>query len=329
MTRWILVALVLLAGCGPRAQSLDTGRGLFWSWSDERLAHDGYPGSAPEKYSSLEWGVLYDDEGIPYGPKSFFEGREQLEHPHLEITETSMQSRWIRVSLSECCTVPLIGHFLEICDLAWMDVTTQLGYRPAERINVFTPDNLDDYYLMTGADFARTFVATSNMVVTQPVDVLFRRTLAGHVAYAGVGEAIIEMQTNGTAPVWLRTGLASYLAREGFEHLSFMAEFRPQRESILLPPSQVIADLVPFAERQTARVARYNAFLMSWHLSEKYGFDRIVQVLDQLGAGMTFAEAVQATYGVDEATLLAAIDPTVLGEPTTTMPGRESPGGSR
>jgi hypothetical protein len=233
------------------------------------------------------------------------------------------------VSLSACCTPPLIGHFLEICDLAWMDITTQLGYRPTDRINVFTPGNLESYYLVTGADFARTFVATSNMVVIQPVDVLFRRTLAGHAAYAGIGEAIIEMQTNGSAPVWLRTGLASYLAQEGFEHLSFMAEFRPQRESILIPPSQVIADLVPFAERQTSRVARYNAFLMAWHLSERHGFERVVQLLDQMGAGMSFAEAVQATYGVDEAALIAAIDPTVLGEPTTTMPGRSSPGGSR
>ena len=42
-----------------------------------------------------------------------------------------------------------------------------------------------------------------------------------------------------------------------------------------------------------------------------------------------FAQSVEATYGVDEAALLAAIDPTVLGEPTTTLPGREAPGGSR
>ena len=108
-----------------------------------------------------------------------------------------------------------------------------------------------------------------------------------------------------------------------------MAEFRPRRESILLTPAQVIADLVPFEERETARVARYNAFLMAWHLSEKHGFDRIVQLLDRMGAGMSFAESVQAVYGVDESALLAAIDPTVLGEPTTTMPGRTSPGGSR
>jgi hypothetical protein len=321
----LLLAVALLAGCGSGSQSLDTGRGLYWSWTPERLASDGYPGSTPEKYSSAEWGVLYDDEGVPYGPKSFYEGRNLLSHPYFELGDGWMQSRWVRVALSECCTDPLIGHFLEICDLAWMDITTQLGYRPDHRINFFPPANLDSYYLITGADFARTFVATSNMVIVQPLDVLFRRTLAGHVAYAGIAEAVIEMQTNGTAPVWLRTGLASYLAQEGFEHLSFMAEFRPRR-SVLLPPSQVIADLVPLEEREIARVARYNAFLMVWHLSERHGFDRVVALLDAMGAGMTFAEAVQATYGVDEATLLAAIDPTVLGEPTTTMPGRQAPG---
>jgi hypothetical protein len=324
--RWTAIALLLLVGCGSGKPTLDTGRGLYWSWTPARLQSDGYPGSSPEKYSSLEWGVLYDDEGIPYGPKSYFDGRTRLEHPYFEVTDAFMQSRWVRIGLSDCCTEPLIGHFLEICDLAWMDITTQLGYRPDARINVFSPPNLDAYYLATGADFARTFVTTSNMVVIQPIDVLFRRTLAGHAAYAGIGEAIIEMQTNGTAPVWLRTGLASYLAQEGFEHLSFMAEFRPQRDSILLTPAQVIEDLVPLNERQTARVARYNAFLMAWHLSEHHGFDRIVQLLDHMGAGMTVAQAVEATYGVDEATLLAAIDPTVLGEPTTTVPGRQAPG---
>ena len=93
MSRWILIALVLLVGCGPGSQEIDTGRGLYWSWTQERLEHDGYPGSSPEKYSSIEWGVLYDDEGIPYGPKSFFDGRTQLEHPYLEITDNWMQSR--------------------------------------------------------------------------------------------------------------------------------------------------------------------------------------------------------------------------------------------
>jgi hypothetical protein len=317
-----ILAALLLTGCSAGTRSIDTGQGLYWAWSEERLQEDGYPGSSPEKYSSLEWGVLYDDEGVPYGPKSYYDGRQMIDHPYLEMTDEYLQSRWVRVPRSECCTEPLLGHYLEICDLAWMDLTTRLGFRPAQRINVYSPPDMDGYFATTGADFAQTFVVSANTVVVQPIDVLFRRTLAGHVAYAAIGEALVSMQTHGAAPAWLQTGLASYLAQEGFEHLSFMKEFRANRESVLIPPQQVAADLVPFASRETGRVARYNAFLMAWYLSEHHGFDRIVSLLGEMEAGASFAQAVQAVYGVDEATLLAAIDPTVLGEPTTTMPGR-------
>ena len=151
---------------------------------------------------------------------------------------------------------------------------------------------------------------------------LFRRTLAGHAAYAAIGEALIEMETHGSAPDWLRVGLASYLAQEGFEHLSFMGEFRPTRNTVLLPPTEVMSGLVPFASRETGRIARYNAFLMVWYLSENHGFDQVVELLARLDEGMGFAAAVEQTYGVDVPTLLAAINPVMRGEPTTTMPGR-------
>ncbi|RKZ09227.1 hypothetical protein DRQ32_08440 [bacterium] len=312
-------------GAGPGADgagSMPQGRGLHWTWSQEQLAFEGYPGADPDKYSSPEWGLLYDDEGIAYGPKSYFQGRERVEHAGLEITEGWLQSRWVRLRRSACCTEPLLGHFLEVCDLAWMDLTTQLEYLPPIRINVYSPETIDDYLAVSGADFAQSFVATGQTVIIQPIDILFRRTLAGHVAYAGIAEVLIDMQTHGSAPPWLKTGLASYLAQEGYEHLSFVAEFRPQRESVLITPAGVNAGLVPFAARESGRVARYNAFLMAWHLSEEHGFDRIVSLLAALEQGHTFADAVQKTYGVSEAALLAAIDPTVTGEPTTAVPPR-------
>lgn len=322
-----LIVLVTLAGCGPTgAPSPNTepgeGRGLFWSWSADQLANEGYPGSPVERYSSPEWGLLYDDEGVPYGPKSYYSGRERLDHPRLEVTEEYLQSSWVRVPRSACCTEPLLGHYLEICDLAWMDLTRELEYTPSARITVFSPADLDEYLSVTGTDFAQSFVVADKALVVQPIDVLFRRTLAGHVAYAGLGEVMIRSLTHGTAPPWLQTGVASYLAQEGFEHLSFVGEFRPQRASVLLTPAQVAADLVPFTSREAGRIARYNAFLMAWHLSENHGFDRVVALLHALGDGQLFADAVQTVYGVDEASLLAAIDPTVLGEPTTTMPAR-------
>jgi hypothetical protein len=323
VSRWILacLSLVLLAGCGSSAPTLDTGRGLYAAWSPERLKNEGYPGSSAQNYSSSEWGLLYDEQGISYGPKSFYEGRNRLEHEYLEITEEYLQSRWIRIPRSSCCTEPLLGHYLEICDLAWKDLTTQLKFVPAQRINIYSPEDMDGYYAVTGTDFAQTFVVSANTVILQPIDILFRRTLEGHAAYAAIGESLIEMETHGAAPHWLQTGLASYLAQEGFEHLSFVNEFRPTRGTLLLTPKEVMAGLVPFASRETGRIARYNAFIMAWYLSENYGFGNVIELLARLGEGVGFAAAVEQTYGVDVDTLLAAIDPSLLGEPTTIRPG--------
>ena len=52
MSRWILICLglVFLSGCGSSSPTLQTGRGVYWAWSPERLENDGYPGSGPEKY---------------------------------------------------------------------------------------------------------------------------------------------------------------------------------------------------------------------------------------------------------------------------------------
>ena len=60
---------------------------------------------------------------------------------------------------------------------------------------------------------------------------------------------------------------------------------------------------------------------MVWWLSEQYGWSRVQDVIDAVSAGAAFDDAVERVYGVDLATLLAAIDPTVKGEPTTTRPG--------
>ena len=317
----LLACAQVFAGCGSSAPPLEEGRGLHWAWSEEKLEAEGYPGYRDE-YSSVQWGVLYDDEGVAYGPKSYFEGRTRLEHPHLTVTDDYLESRWVRIHRSGCCTEPLLGHFLEILDLAWADLTEALGYVPPLKLSVHTSADVETYRREAGVDIWVTHLVVGPSIVFQPVDVLFRRTLAGHAAYAAVAQALVDMQTHGRIPMWLREGLSSYLAQEGFEHLSFMREFRLQGQDVLMTPAEVEANVYPLVDRRLGRMARYNAFLMVWHLSETYGWERVQRLLAAVEAGEDFDDAVREVYGLEVDDWIALLDPTVNGEPTTTLPPR-------
>lgn len=318
-----LGALLVFAGCAstPSSQMPTAGRGLHWTWSAQQLAELGYPGYV-DAYSSAQWGVLYDDAGIAYGPKSFFEGRTRLEHPHLTVNDEFVQSRWIRLHRSECCSEALLGHFLEIMDLAWKDVGEHIGFVPEVPLSVYSPADVESYKREAGLDIWVTHLVTGPSILMQPIDVLFRRTLAGHAAYAAVTQSLLDLHTHGRIPMWLREGISSYLAQEGFEHLSFMGEFRAAGHPVLMTPAQVETHVYPLLDRRNGRIARYNAFLMVWTLSESYGWERVRALLAAVSEGADFAAAVQSVYGMELEPWLALLDPTVNGEPTTSVPPR-------
>jgi hypothetical protein len=314
---WVALAAVALslAGCG--ASTLPAGRGLYWSYTDAQLQAEGYP-DAQHDYSRVDWSVLHDAEGVAYGPRSYVEGKLVLDHSGLERTDTYLQSRWVRLYRSDCCDEWLLAHFLEILDLCWYDATQILGYTPDRRIEVYSPKDLDDYREVTGHDFWVTHTVRGSSIVVEPITVLFQRTLAGHAARAAMVEAFLDMQCHGALPPWFREGLSSYVAEEGPEHLSFVGEFRPHRD-VLVSPAEMKRDVFPLVDREKGRIARYNAFLMVWHLSEQYGFDGIRTLLRTVAEGEDFAAAVHTVYGMDEPALEAMLDPRRLGEPTTTM----------
>lgn len=321
----MLLSVVLLAslsalGCASSGGRLEAGRGLYWNWTEEMLAERGYPGQE-DNYSSSQWGVLYDEAGIAYGPRSFYEGRTRLDHPYLTVTEEYLESRWVRIHQSGCCTEALLGHYLEICDLAWQDLTTKLEFVPDRRLSIMPAADLEEFERWTGRGYWVTHVVQGESIVLSPVDILFRRTLAAHAAFAAVAQSLLDLQCHGRLPMWFREGLSSYLAEEGYEHLNFMGQFRADRE-ILQHPVRTSQHVYPLVDLEEGRIARYNSFLMVWHLSEKYGWSRVQELLATVSAGARFEEAVESVYGLDYEDWLTAIDPVVQGEPTTTIPPR-------
>ncbi len=314
-----LLGLLSLAGCSS-SRSFQPGRGLYWSWSEERLEKEGYPGRE-DNYSSREWGVLYDEAGIAYGPRSYYEGRTRLEHPYLTVTDDYLESRWIRIYRSGCCTEALLGHYLEICDLAWKDLSEKLRFVPDTRLVIIPTKDLDEYQRWTAREFWVTNMVQGESIVMSPVDVLFRRTLAAHAAFGAVTKAILDLKCHGQIPMWLREGLASYLAEEGYEHLNFMQEFRAKRQ-ILQHPEWVSQHIYPLRDREEGRIARYNAFLMSWTLVEELGLTALQDALDLVEEGAHFESAVETVYGMRYDEWLHRLDPVLNGEPTTTIPPR-------
>lgn len=316
----LLLALPLLGACAaggpPPPVELSEGRGYYWNRSAERLAEDGYP-DGQHRYRDPNASMLLDADGIPYGKGSYFQGAEALEHPYLELGEDYLESaRGIRLWHSGCCTVPLLGNALELLDQALVELQEQLQLDLPTKLNVYTPADLEEYARLTGREYWVTHVVEGNNIVLEPVDVLYRRMLVGHATRAAVALALLDLNTHGQLPPWLREGLSSYLAEEGREHVMLVQQFRLAGVPVLLAPEQVVRDISPLVDLQAGRLARYNAFLMVWQLSERHGFARVRELLGRLSQGSTFEAACRQVYGLGHEALLERLDPREFGEPS-------------
>lgn len=319
MTRLLSIALLLALGSGCATSSkLTPGRGLFWSLTPSQLETSGYPNNQ-RGFNSPAWGQIYDDENSAIGPGSYVEQNNPVDHPHLKREEEYIESRWVRFYRTKCCAENMQHHILEVLDLHWYELKDLLNYAPDRIITVYSPADLDEWRMMSGHEFWNTHTVADGHILLEPAGILFRRQIYGRVLRASMALAFLEMKCHGELPPWFREGLASYLAEEGNDHLAFVDATRQRGEPVLWHHDEIVRHLKPLVEMEKGRVARYNAFLMIWHLSEGYGYDRIRQLLDTVEGGATFEEACELVYGMGESELIALLDPVTLGEPTTTM----------
>jgi len=312
------LALVLLASGCASSSKLAPGRGLFWGVTPTQLEQGGYPNNQRE-FNSPTWGQIYDEENIKLGPGSYVENNNAIDHPHLKREEEYIESRWVRFYRTQCCAENMQHHMLEVLDLHWYELTDLLNYRPDRIITVYSPADLDEWKHISGHEFWITHIVADGHILLEPAGILFRRQIYGRVLRATMALTFLEMKCHGELPVWFSEGLASYLAEEGNDHLSFVDATRRREEPVLLSYEEMVRHLKPLVEIEKGRVARYNAFLMIWHLSEKHGYDRIQQLLDAVEGGASFNEGCELVYGMSEDELVAYLDPVALGEPTTTM----------
>jgi hypothetical protein len=197
-----------------------------------------------------------------------------------------------------------------------------LHFTPQGKIQIYAAPTLVDYKRVTGKDFWVTQVVDGPFIAYEPIGILWSRTLALHAIRNGVATSFLDMKCGGNLPHWLRSGLASYLAEEGGVLEDFMNQFRTDG-SVLLSSQEVLRTIYPLTDKETGRIAQYNAFLMAWNLAQNYGWDRVVQLLDLLQQGVLFEKAVPEVYGVSVSRLLELLDPQKLGDPGA--PKSESP----
>jgi hypothetical protein len=312
----VLAALGLcaLASC---AASLPQGKGLFWRYPRERLHVDGFPNSQAKDYFSPEWGTLYDERGIAYGPNSLYLGDERLPHPELVVTDSTVQNRWFRVRLNRSATEPAWGHFIELLDLARHDLTPLIGAPLNHLVDVVGARDLDQYRALWGKEYWVTHLVdwrASPALVFEPINVLSPRGLTAHSTRNAVAQLLLQHRTQGKLPAWMLYGLASYLAEEGNLLVNFVNEFRPRR-TVVLSPEETMRHLEPLADRENGRIALYSAFLMAWHLSERWGFDRVQTMLAALAGGDDLDAACRKAWKRSYAQVVAMLDPRKLGEP--------------
>ena len=149
---WLGLLLLgsLLMGSGCLAGEPESGEGIYARFDQEYLQTHGFPYMLNQSYWSPangegEWGLLYDEGGVPYGPNSLYHFKSRQDHPDLAVTDSTITGRWFAINRHGGLTEEMFGRWLELMDLAWMEYVEVFDYRPQHRVQVYAPDKLYEY----------------------------------------------------------------------------------------------------------------------------------------------------------------------------------------
>jgi len=294
---------------------------FFPRFSPEQLAWNGYP-DHQHAYFWPGWTVPVDEDGVEYGFGSLCSGIVSRDRSDLEVEPGRLVLRSFEMESDAEAAPCYVAPFLGLCEMAERDVQAVLGFSPIGRLRILSPDDFSSYSALTGQGAWRMFRLSGDEAVVQPVGILARRTLIGHVAWDLVARWTITSHTGDALPAWLADGTSSWLSELGVHFCNYMAMVRDTGEPILLSPEQIESDLIapvlddPGADMIQWRRARYNAFLMVWRLVEHHGGpDRLGDLLQAVAAGEDVDKASRRIYGLDLGDLARALDPRVHGEP--------------
>ncbi len=294
--------------------------GAFPRFSAAELAVSGYPDHL-HAFFWPDWQPPIDAKGLPYGPGSLCSAGAPRARSDLLVSPGRVAHGPL-VLLHDPAYRPCdLMLYVELADWARARCRTLLGIEPAETLYVVNPNTLKDYERLTGYGSWRLYRFRPDTCVIEPVPVLTARTLAAHVAVETAVLHALAEATGDNLPVWLRQGLAAYIADMGVHLNNFMAMYRLEGSVLMTPAAIDSALLVPpdsdaQRDQKRFRCASHGSFLMAWRLVEHLGGLRPVRdLIAAVAGGETFASACRRIYGADPAELAARLDPTTSSQP--------------
>ena len=187
--------------------------------------------------------------------------------------------------------------------IARAQFSDRFGSAPEEPLVIVLPPYLKQYELWTGREFWHYSHLHADTMTIQPVHILLRR---GLIQYAIPHEYIqwaLGYFTRFSAPRWLEEGAASYFTREGHILEQNAQGFDLAKEA--LPAARLDEILMDELLIEETRVAYYKSLRMVLALVNRFGEDKLIDLIVSMNSGLSLDEAFQQTYGIsyEEATV--------------------------
>jgi len=171
------------------------------------------------------------------------------------------------------------------------------GDSPPDRLIIFTTAHIEDFRELTKRDFWFYSEVVGDSITMQPVWILSKRGLDGVAIPHEYYQWAVGKLTGYTAPRWLEEGVASYLAEEGELLESQILEFPDRAERIEVERLQEI--LNSEEDKADSRQAYYHSFMMVQTLVNRYGEEKLRDVVVNLTKGEGLTESFENAYGMD------------------------------
>lgn len=180
--------------------------------------------------------------------------------------------------------------------LARAEFIGRFGSAPEEPLVIVLPPYLNQFEEWTGREFWHYSHIHADTMTLQPVHVLLRRGLIEFVIPHEYIQWAIGHFTRFNAPRWLEEGVASYFVREGHILEQNAKEFELLKEA--MPAGRIDEILIDEISREETRVAYYKSLRMVLALVNRFGENKLIDLIVGMNEGLSLDEAFQRAYAI-------------------------------
>lgn len=179
------------------------------------------------------------------------------------------------------------------------------GRVPAQMLTVSCSATLKEYSEKTGNEWWQYGLIEDDHITMQPAHILSQRGILDVAARHEYLVWALPQLAGGHSPRWLVTGLATYIAGEGFVLEQQWKEFGTEPARVGL--KEMEKALQEQKDRKETRIATYNAYRMVRELIEAHGEEKMTELVNAMGDGKKFDAACGEVLGMsDEETVAQA-----------------------